>query len=384
MYAKVLLQDRLTRKRNNTMIHLAKIVIERTLQQEIQLTELGAVIERNLVSLEKGQDSTTILARLTLLWLTIAEAPLSVRDLSNGLPYICEDLSIRSMKLVPDADMRNVFDRLTGLATVDWGNHLTHLASNSVKEKIVEIWSMPSRKNSISLSDVLERMAVHCVWYLRKSEFQHLDLKSESGMIDVWKRYPFLSHAALCWGMYCRKSLIAVTSSPPPKNDYTQTPDTLGELSGVSNETTGHDDSTAAAEVGTHTTGFEASTANNMQDHATPIQIASQPEAPTYPLVVAQALDLLETRSSLSLAMLLAMYLSKDPLASSSTWPELNSWVKSMSELHIASRLGLVDLVRIKLDRDPSGHSNKDERGRTPLHEAVRGGFEDVVVVLQK
>ncbi|GAW27422.1 putative ankyrin-3 isoform X11 [Rosellinia necatrix] len=91
---------------------------------------------------------------------------------------------------------------------------------------------------------------------------------------------------------------------------------------------------------------------------------------------------LLSDKSRLSMAMIISLYLNPEASNLQLNWTDIRSWVGSMSELQIASRVGLNWAVKDSLERDPVCISAQDQQGNTPLHEAAKYGFRDIVCTL--
>ncbi|KAI1121449.1 hypothetical protein F5Y10DRAFT_256340 [Nemania abortiva] len=324
------------------------------------------------------------LRSLILVWLSIAPAPLSVPALETALPNLSSRFFIsRTASISPDY-VPKAFVYLNGLVNIDHGNNLVHLSSEMVREEVKKIWSKEWVQSFPELMPyyLKRQIALYCLQHQLDLNIQAADLELESSVESRLGQNPFLAHAVMAWTAYCRDSWQLISSSP----SFSPTPDTVSQPSQSYPETTRmqqpEGDPTSTSTANSHEkTGYEAvsnpAAANSAEEVLQPTVVNTDHQE-----MLCLIGNFASSRDKLSALVLLPMYLGKDPTARTLSWQESFSWVSSMSTLHILSKLGIVSLVCNWLDFKLSEVNDIDERGFTPLHEAVQGGFEDDVRIL--
>lgn len=276
--------------------------------------------------------------------------------------------------------MDAIFDRLAGLVVIDRGTRSMRLASDDVRNAVKAFfWPASPELNSppspISLSEVLAQITIYCIQYLL-AEVQDEYLRSEDQAVCLLQREPLLAHSVFCCGNYYR--MFYPEPIPAQSSKGKQTEEAVKEsvdCDSAKAETKGEEEETPNATGEKDKLGPEDLRKQELQN-------APKEALPPNPEVSALASQLIKDEKKRTLVVLLATYLSNDSLTLSLNWTELCSWVESMSMLHVAARLGLADQAADILKQDPSLVSERDQYNSMPLHEAVKGGFEDVVRIL--
>lgn len=75
-------------------------------------------------------------------------------------------------------------------------------------------------------------------------------------------------------------------------------------------------------------------------------------------------------------------YINAQDTRSDLSWGNFNSWMTSISKFQLASRWGLTFLVTEIVEETPRAVFDADDRSSTALHEAVKGGFKNIVMGL--
>ncbi|KIW34370.1 uncharacterized protein PV07_01149 [Cladophialophora immunda] len=370
------------------------------IQGKGKLYVLDDIIKDYLTELQKSKPSIALPLQLTLVWVGFAEPPLAVRDLNVAIPKISNrirnfsiPLSQRMETITNDSDMDVISSWLAGLIVIDPGTSLMRLLSDPVKTAIASFLSTSIRL-PVRLDIMLGEICIYCIRYLLQIETGNVDLRSEIRTVELLRTEPFLAHAALSWGTFYRR-FYELTTAPSlgPEKDVSQYAGREGKAKerAIAANDPNDTESIEAAETNTEANerGEEAATAaatkendSTLAEPSTQMQEKAVVFNPPPPDVSSHALEMFENREKITLAVIMAMYLSNDPTTLPLSWEELYSWVNSMSDLHIASRLGLTLPVKNILKADRLQLSVQDEQGRTPLHEAASGGFQDVARIL--
>ncbi|KAI1124495.1 ankyrin repeat-containing domain protein [Nemania abortiva] len=210
-------------------------------------------------------------------------------------------------------------------------------------------------------------------------------MKSRKDASELLHKYPFLSHAVRCWGTYCREfdsRMIDGQQSQEKRLPLTYKGKVLEIHDGEARYY--YEVTEPIEEIAQHNTQLNSEEESlGAEGPAEELQKQLQALASLSFKVSTRTSELIEDRAKISMAVLLATYLSPDSSTSHLSWITLSSWVTSMSDLAIASRLGLNrEVTQRSLGRDENCLNFQDSRGNTPLHEAVKAGFEDVVRTL--
>ncbi|KAI1749859.1 hypothetical protein F4782DRAFT_549305 [Xylaria castorea] len=353
--------------------------------------EPEGLMKGNIERLTRGPSSLQI--KSTLVWLTFAVAPLPFEVLNLALEQISTPLQSSEPQPNPNVERQKEMDllailvQLDGLVVWDRGNHLIRLASDEVGKVAKSLWFSTYEPNitvpSTLGTSILGRICLYYIQYILAVQVEDTSLQSETTANELLQKYPFLSHAVLGWSTYCREFYNLMTarsrtqqevSSPVILSAKSEKHDWAGD--GANFTDTAEEDE----EYGTHPT-------LKMDFLAVETPVNQSPDQSTYldslhHEVSARISKLIRDKPKLSMAILLAAYLNPTSSISHLDWEALYSWVMSTSELLMVSRLGLNDAVKGMLKSDSKHLSVGDEQGNTPLHEAAKYGFEDMVRTL--
>ncbi|ODA83002.1 hypothetical protein RJ55_01511 [Drechmeria coniospora] len=307
-----------------------------------QLTNLlekggpGKIVAQDLRGLDGDASLTGRLARTTLTWLSLTPYPPSLRVLEPVLSAACSDLCDAQ----PSFSTQHVLHRLRGHVMVDHGNSLIHI-SDLTRDVMAEVWSGQNQ-------DVVRTMAVLCLDTIERSDIKSVlrpDVTEES-MKTLLLEDPLLDHALRCWSFYCREQ-------------QRQLPSGLSEHASLEGDD-------AAAEPSC-------------------LAVASDDDADCPVDGAWTMVDTIESRlqqlfcESLVLPVVFASaFFHPVPEEAGLGFRELQSRIASMSNLHLAVRLGSVTLVEAALALSAYSDDIRYGEGLTALHEAARRGFEDV------
>jgi ankyrin repeat protein len=345
------------------VVHIGREAIK-WMGQRTRLHHLRELINSALCGFNVKSSGISLLG-LILIWLSIAPTPLSVSALQASLPSIFHRLQFPSPSItVTSTDVSKCLSKLSGFVTVDHGNTLVYLSSEAVREEILNSCTTSSALSAFQ-RNINGQVAVYCLEYLMNLGFQVPNLETEASVDTLLRQHHFLAHAATALRTYCRDFLkSAMPSLPvldvPRVTELSLTPDPkiVGEHISYHMITTG----TRAAEI-------------------------PSPSGPLDPEDELRLLSMINDffdHNSATLSILVHVYLSEELFMTSSidTWQGLHSWVSSMPKLHRMSKLGFVKLVYDEKLILSSDVNEADKRGRTPLHDAVLGGFKDDVHIL--
>ncbi|KAI0549785.1 hypothetical protein F4679DRAFT_584252 [Xylaria curta] len=335
--------------------------------------------------------SSSFLMKSTLVWLTFAVVPIPFEELNVALQDISTQLqssgsqSDSSAGMQKEVDLLAILTQLDGLVVWDRGNQLIRLASEEVGEAVKSLWFSTHEPN-ITVPSVLETGILGCIClyyiqYILTIQVEDINFQSEKAVNELLQKNPFLPHAALNWSIYCREfyNLMTTRSQTDEKVPSPVTSPAKSEE---------HDWARDGANFADSEDGDEQYGAPPISEiYCLALETPANQGQSTYlellhHEVSARISRLIGDRYKLPMTILLAVYFSPTSSVPYLNWESLHSWVVSMSRLLMVSRLGLNHAVKGILESDLKHLSVGDEHGNTPLHEAARYGFEDVVRTL--
>ncbi|KAJ8133111.1 hypothetical protein O1611_g512 [Lasiodiplodia mahajangana] len=342
-------------------------------------------VSAHISCLSRLKAPVSIYITSTLLWLAFAITPVPFDSFWEPLQWVSSRLQAyqhdQSDQKHGDRKINAILDQLEGLVRIDRGNRLMQLSpevGEITKSMCFSEEQSTAFTSSLSGKEILGYICLWCIEYLLAIPMEYTRVKSKTEANRLLQEHPLLSHVVRNWATYCREFDARVMggqtrekiSGQPFKGKGVELHNIEATHDEVTKEEALHNVQAGSEEGGIEEEPTEES-GNQLKAFAS---LRSK--------VSARTSELIEDNAKMSMVILLATYLGPDSSTLGSNWQKLLSQVTSMSGLAIASRLGLNREVQRILDRDRDQIYAQDSQGDTPLHEAARAGFEDVVYTL--